>query len=102
MISWSSLDKSDKRPILLFGVLTIWTPCGLALAAVSLANGAQREWPPDDLRESIGFWSSIAIFVTLFVVTLWTAGVQALRYQGRTDVRPVPLATEKPDSGDER
>lgn len=102
MISWSTLGKSDKRPILLFGALTIWTPCGLALAAVSLANGAHQEWPPDDLRESIGFWSSIVIFVTLFIVTLWTAGVQALRQRLPADVRSVPLATEKPETGDER
>lgn len=81
MIRWSDLEKADRRMYLLFGALTLWTPAGILLAAVSLMNGLHREWPPDNLTESIGFWTAIAIFVALFTGTLWTAGARACRVE---------------------
>lgn len=81
MIHWSKLDKADRRMYMLFGALTLWTPAGILLAAVSLMNGLHREWPPDNLTESIGFWSAVTVFVALFAGTLWTAGVRACRVE---------------------
>lgn len=86
MIRWSELDKADRRMYLLFGALTLWTPAGILLAAVSLMNGLHREWPPDNLTESIGFWTAIAVFLALFAGTLWTAGVRACRAEMRKPV----------------
>lgn len=81
MIHWSDLDKADRRMYLLFGALTLWTPAGILLAAVSLMNGLHQEWPPDNLTESIGFWSAVIVFVALFAGTLWTAGARACRVE---------------------
>ena len=79
MIPWSKLDRADRRMYLMFGALTLWTPAGILLAAVSLMNGLHKEWPPDNLTETIGFWTAIAVFVALFAGTLWSAGVRAYR-----------------------
>jgi hypothetical protein len=74
--SWQSLDRADKRMFALFAALTLWTPAGILIAAFSLSSGANREWPPDDLREAIGFWSAVGMFVLLLIGTVWAACLQ--------------------------
>jgi len=93
MIQWSKLDKADRRMYLLFGALTLWTPAGILLAAVSLMNGLHQEWPPDNLTETIGFWTAIAVFVALFAGTLWSAGVRALRAETINTVTAFEVVT---------
>lgn len=93
MIPWSKLDKADRRMYLMFGALTLWTPAGILLAAVSLMNGLHREWPPDNLTESIGFWTAVAVFVALFTGTLWTAGSRACRVEPNKSVAALGRVT---------
>lgn len=94
MIAWSKLDKADRRMYMAFGALTLWTPAGILLAAVSLMNGVHHEWPPDNLTEAIGFWSSIVVFVVLFSGTLWLAGNRAFRMQPRETVSAATVALD--------
>lgn len=102
MTLWSSLDKADKRAVWAFLALTAWTPCGLALAAVSLVSGEHSEWPPDDMREAIGFWTAIAIFASLFCYTLWSAGTQAVRRHVRAVAATEPFSYDLNDPDGER